>query len=137
MKTFTPAAGDIKRAWHLIDAKDQILGRVASRVATLIMGKHKPDFAAHADTGDIVVIINAEQIRTTGNKETQKVYFRHSGYPGGDRTTTMAQLRASKPEQVLIRSVSGMLPDNRLKAVRLKRLHVIVGETHPYGQHFK
>ncbi len=136
MNTFTPTPATIKRNWHLLDSKDQVLGRIATQAASFLLGKHKSDYAAHMDTGDTVVITNAEKIVTTGKKELQKVYFRHSQYPGGDRKTTLAQMRASKPEQVLIHAVAGMLPDNKLKKSRLARLHVVIGTEHPYGQHF-
>jgi large subunit ribosomal protein L13 len=137
MKTFTPTPTTVKRNWHVIDAEGQILGRVAAKAAVLILGKNKTDYAAHLDTGDHVVIINAEKIKTTGNKETQKTYFRHSQYPGGDKVTTLAQLRAATPEKVLEKAVAGMLPDNKLKDPRTKRLHLVIGSEHKYGQHFK
>jgi large subunit ribosomal protein L13 len=137
MRTFTPTPTTIKRNWHLIDANAQILGRVAAQAAVKLMGKNKSDYAAHMDTGDHVVIINAEKFVVTGRKDVQKEYVRHSGYPGGLRKTSLAQMRESKPEQVMIHAISGMLPDNKLKKPRLARLHVIIGETHPYGQHLK
>src|SRR5260221_10846469 len=122
MNTFTPTPTTIKRSWHLLDAQNQVLGRVASVAATFLLGKNKSDFAAHLDTGDTVVIINAEKIVTTGKKDLQKVYFRHSQYPGGDRKTTLEQMRANNPTQILIHAVAGMLPDNKLKRSRLSRL---------------
>lgn len=137
MKTFTPTPSTIKRNWHLIDATGQVLGRVASQTAILLLGKHKADYAAHLDTGDHVVIINAEKIKTSGKKETQKTYFRHSQYPGGDSVTTLAQMRVSHPERVLEKAVAGMLPDNKLKDDRLKKLHLVIGSEHKYGQYFK
>ncbi len=137
MRTFTPTPTTIKRSWHLIDANAQILGRVAAAAAVLLMGKNKSDYAAHLDTGDNVVIINAEKFVVTGRKDVQKEYVRHSGYPGGLRKTSLAQMRDSKPEQVMMHAISGMLPDNKLKKSRMARLHVIIGESHPYGQHLK
>lgn len=136
MNTFTPTPTTIKRNWHLIDAKGEILGRVATKAAVWLLGKHKTDYAAHMDTGDTVVIINAEQVVTTGKKELQKSYFRHSQHPGGDRSITLEKLRQEKPELILTHAVSGMLPDNKLKQSRMSRLHVIIGSVHPYGQHF-
>lgn len=136
MKTFTPTPTTIKRTWHLLDAKDSVLGRVAVKAAVFLLGKNKSDYAAHMDTGDHVVIINAEKIVTTGNKETQKEYMRHSQYPGGMRKSTLKEVRQDHPERILEHAVSGMLPDNKLKKPRMQRLHVVVGDTHSYGQHF-
>lgn len=136
MNTFTPTPTTIKRNWHLIDASGEILGRVATRAAVFLLGKHKTDYAAHMDTGDTVVIINAEKIGTTGNKELQKSYFRHSQYPGGDRSITLEKMRQEKPEQILTHAISGMLPDNKLKKSRMSRLHIVIGSEHKYGQHF-
>lgn len=131
IKTFTPKAKTIDRSWDVLDAKDQILGRLATQAATLLMGKHKPDFSRHLDTGDHVIILNAESVATTGNKASTKVYTRHSGYPGGLRQTTFAQMG---PQKVIIHAVSGMLPKNKLQASRLKRLHVVIGPDNPYAK---
>jgi large subunit ribosomal protein L13 len=136
MNTFTPNPTTIKRNWHLIDAEGKILGRVAAQAAVWLLGKHKPDYATHMDTGDTVVIINAEKIQTTGKKELQKSYFRHSQYPGGERSITLEKQRQEKPELILTHAVSGMLPDNKLKKPRMARLHIVIGSEHKYGQHF-
>jgi large subunit ribosomal protein L13 len=135
--TVVPTPATLNRAWHLIDAQGQVLGRVATEAAVKLMGKNKTDFARHLDMGDHVVILNAEQIAVTGSKESQKLYHRHSGYPGGFRKTTLTQLRASKPTEILHHAISGMLPDNKLKASMLRRLHLIIGSTNPYAGHFK
>lgn len=135
MNTFTPTPSTITRKWHLIDAEGKILGRVASDAAKLLLGKHKADYSTHMDTGDTVVIVNAEKIKTTGNKELQKSYFRHSQYPGGDRSITLEKLRQEKPLLILTHAVSGMLPDNKLKKGRMARLHLVIGTEHKYGQH--
>lgn len=132
-KTFTPTPKDITKDWHLIDAKGQILGRLSTQIAILLMGKHKPSFAPHLDAGDEVVVINASQIIVTGNKAQTKVYNRHSGYPGGFKSTSYA---LSKPEDVIKHAVSGMLPKNKLQDPRLLRLHIYTSDTHPYGQRF-
>lgn len=137
MKTFTPTPTDIKRNWHLVDASDQVLGRLATQVSIWLMGKHKTSFATHMDMGDNIVVINAAKVVTTGNKEADKKYYRHSGYPGGLRTTTLDKLRQTKPTEIIKHAVSGMLPKNKLRDRRLLRLHIYAGDTHPYGQHFK
>ena len=137
MTTFTPQISQVDRKWHLIDAKDQILGRIATQIAVLLMGKYKPTFARHLDWGDHVVVINASQVATTGNKETQKVYTSHSGYPGGLKQITLEKLRVKSPDQIIIHAVSGMLPDNKLKSDMLGRLHVFSGSDHTFIQHFK
>lgn len=128
---------EIKREWHLIDIKGETLGRVASKIAQLLMGKSKAYFVRNLDCGDYVVVINAKDVITTGNKEKQKEYYRHSGYPGGFRRETLEKLRIRRPEEVIRRSVSGMVPQNRLKASMLKRLYVFPTEVHTYGDKFK
>jgi len=128
---------EIKREWHLIDIKDETLGRVASKIAQLLMGKSKANFVRNLDCGDYVVVINAALVKTTGNKEKQKEYFRHSGYPGGFRRETLEKLRIRKPNEVIRRSVAGMVPQNRLKASMLKRLYVFPNEVHTYGDKFQ
>ena len=130
-------ASEIKREWHLIDIKDETLGRVASKIAQLLMGKSKANFVRNLDCGDYVVVINAKDVKTTGNKEKQKEYYRHSGYPGGFRRETLEKLRIRKPTEVIRRAVAGMVPQNRLKASMLKRLYVFPTETHTYGDKFK
>lgn len=137
MKTYQPKEKDIKRNWHLIDAKGEVLGRFASRVATLLIGKHKPNYSAHIDSGDNVVIINAEGIVLTGKKPLQKMYRSHSGYPGGFKEISYQKMSEEHPERVLELAISGMLPDNRLKKDRMVRLKVVVGDKNPYESKFK
>jgi len=128
MKTFQPKQKEIKRNRHLIDAKDKILGRMATEVAGLLMGKHKANYSAHLDSGDFVVVVNAEKVELTGRKKQQKLYRRHSGYPGGFKEIKFAQMRQEHPERIIEHAVSGMLPDNRLKKDRMARLKVVVGK---------
>lgn len=136
-RTYSPSSSDIKRGWHEIDAKGQVLGRLATQVAALLMGKHKVGFVRHLDSGDHVVVLNSEQVTVTGKKETDKVYTHHTGYPGGLRQTTLVKLRAEKPEKIVINAVSGMLPKNKLHDRMLKRLHVVVGSQNPYAKYQK
>ena len=132
MKTYTTKASEVKREWHVIDATDQVLGRLATRAARLLMGKHKPIFSRNLDTGDFVVIINVEKVRVTGNKAKQKVYYRHSGYPGGLKSITYDKLMQTNPPRVIEHAVKGMLPHTRLGASMMKKLRVYVGDTHPH-----
>ena len=132
MKTYSVKASEIKREWHVLDAADQVLGRLATRVARLLMGKHKPIFTRNLDTGDYVVIINADKVRVTGNKAKQKVYYRHSGYPGGLKTISYDKLMETDPTRVIEHAVKGMLPHTRLGANMMKKLRVYVGDTHPH-----
>jgi large subunit ribosomal protein L13 len=127
---------EIKREWHLINVKDKILGRTASDIALLLMGKSKPNFVRNLDLGDYVVVINAKEVKTTGNKEGKKNYYRHSGYPGGFKKETLAELRVKNPTEIIKRSVSGMLPQNKLKAKMLKRLFIFKEEEHNYKDKF-
>lgn len=129
--------GDVKRDWHLIDLKDETLGRVATKIALLLMGKKKPYFVRNLDCGDFVVIINAKHVKVTGKKELNKSYARHSGYPGGFKSETLRELRARKPEDIIMHAVKGMLPDNRLKARMLTRLFVFSEAEHKYQDKFK
>ena len=133
MVTKTTKAKEIKREWHLIDAKDKVLGRLATKIAQLLMGKNKPYFTHHLDCGDYVVVINAKEVKVTGKKEKQKIYYRHSGYPGALKETPLWMLREKHPERIIINAVSGMLPKNKLRKDRLARLRVQPGEEHPYG----
>jgi large subunit ribosomal protein L13 len=133
MKSYTAKPADIERAWHLIDATDLTLGRLSSRVARLLMGKHKPMYTPHMDTGDYVVIVNADKVRVTGRKAQQKVYYRHSGYPGGLKTTTLGKMMKEFPTRALEKSVSGMLPHTRLGNGMKKRLRIFAGAEHPHG----
>ena len=132
IKTYSTKASDIKREWHIVDASDKVLGRLATRIAVLLIGKHKPMFSHHLDAGDYVVVINAEKVRVTGNKEKQKMYYRHSGYPGGLKSTNLERMRETHPTRIIEYAVKGMLPQNKLRAQRMKRLHIHVGDAHPY-----
>jgi large subunit ribosomal protein L13 len=132
MKTYSVKASEIKRQWHVIDASDKVLGRLATKIATLLMGKHKPMFSRNMDTGDFVVVINADKIRVTGNKAKQKVYYRHSGYPGGLKSITLEEMMQTHPTRAIEYAVKGMLPKNRLGASMLKKLKVYAGDTHPH-----
>ena len=130
------SASNIKREWHLLDAKDQVLGRLASRAAELLSGKHKVEYTPHLDVGDHVVVINAAEVKVTGKKAKEKLYYRHSGYPGGLKIKSFEELLEEKPEEIIIRAVRGMLPKNRLRAKRLRRLHVFAGSDHDYQDKF-
>jgi large subunit ribosomal protein L13 len=132
VKTYSTKASEIKREWHVIDATDQVLGRLATRVTRLLMGKHKPIFTRNLDTGDYVVILNAAKVRVTGNKAKQKVYYRHSGYPGGLKTITYEKLMETKPTRIIEHAVKGMLPHTKLGNSMMKKLRVYVGDTHPH-----
>jgi len=132
MKTYSTKAADIKREWHVIDASGKVLGRLATQVAGLLMGKHKPIFCRHLDIGDFVVVINAEQVRVTGNKAKQKLYYRHSGYPGGLKSISLERVMQTHPTRVIEHAVKGMLPHTRLEAKMMKRLRVFTGDEHPY-----
>jgi len=132
VKTYSTKISEIEREWHVIDATDQVLGRLAIRVACLLTGKHKPIFTRNLDTGDYVVIINAEKVCVTGNKTKQKVYYRHSGYPGGLKSITYDKLMQTDPTRVIEHAVKGMLPHTRLGASMMKKLKVYVGDTHPH-----
>jgi large subunit ribosomal protein L13 len=132
MKTYSAKKEDVERQWLVIDAQDQVLGRLATRVAHILRGKHKPIFTNHVDTGDFVVIVNAEKIRLTGNKLDAKVYYRHSGYPGGIKGMTAREMLERKPEQVIRTAVKGMLPKNRLGSQMITKLKVYAGSEHPH-----
>ena len=132
MKTYSTKASDIKRDWHVIDASDKVLGRLATQAASLLMGKHKPEFCRHLDVGDYVVVINADQVRVTGNKTKQKLYYRHSGYPGGFKSISLERMMQTHPTRVIEYAVKGMIPHTRLGAQMMKRLRVVVGDAHPY-----
>lgn len=132
MKTYYAKPGEVQREWLLIDAEDQVLGRVATKAATLLKGKHKPQYTPHVDTGDFVVIINAEKIRLTGTKAAQKSYFRHSGFPGGLRETSFEEVLEKHPERIIEHAVKGMLPKNTLGRAMGKKLKVYAGPEHPH-----
>lgn len=122
------------RVWHLVDAKERILGRMSTSIATTLMGKHKPIYDPASDCGDYVVVINAEKVKVTGRKADQKLYRYHSGYPGGLKEVPYKRLLENKPEEIIQKAVSGMLPKNRLRAKRLERLLIFEGEDHPYAE---
>ena len=130
MKTFSAKAADVEHKWHVIDAADQILGKVAVEAARLLRGKHKPIFTPHVDTGDHVVIINAKKVRLTGNKETEKIYTSYSGYVGGQKVETPKKVRARRPELLIERAVQGMIPHTRLGRAQLRKLKVYAGPEH-------
>ena len=132
MRTFSPKDSDITRQWHVIDASDVVLGRLASQAAVLLRGKHKPIFAPHVDTGDFVIVINADKIALTGNKLEQKRAYRHSGYPGGLRAIGYAELMEKHPERAVEKAVRGMLPKNSLGRKTLRKLKVYAGPDHPH-----
>ncbi|HEX3830278.1 MAG TPA: 50S ribosomal protein L13 [Sporichthyaceae bacterium] len=132
MRTYSPKPGEIERRWHVIDATDIVLGRLASQTAKLLRGKHKPVFAPHADTGDFVIIVNASKVALTGNKLTDKRAYRHSGYPGGIRSIGYSELMASSPRKAVEKAVRGMLPHNTLGRAQLRKLKVYAGPEHPH-----
>lgn len=132
MKTYFAKKGEVPRRWLIIDAEDQILGRLASRVARILSGKEKPVFTNHVDTGDFVVVVNAEKVRLTGQKLDKKVYYRHSGFPGGIKSMTARELLERKPERVIKSAVKGMLPKSRLGTSMLGKLKVYAGAEHPH-----
>ena len=132
MRTYTPKPGEVTRTWHVIHASDVVLGRLASQAAVLLRGKHKPQFAPHVDTGDFVIIINAEKVALTGAKLEQKKAYRHSGFPGGLRATSYTELLAKSPEKAVEKAVRGMLPKNSLARQQLSKLKVYAGDAHPH-----
>ena len=133
MRTYSPKPADITAQWHVIDATDVVLGRLASQAAALLRGKHKPTFAPHIDTGDFVVIINADKVVLTGNKAATKKLYRHSGYPGGLKTTTAGDLIEGNPRRAVETAVKGMLPHTKLGRVQLRKLKVYAGPDHPHA----
>lgn len=136
MKTFQPTEKQVTREWHLLDAKGEVLGRLASQIAAYLMGKEKVTYSRHMDSGDNVVVVNADKVVITGKKKDQKVYSSHSGYPGGYKERKYSKVMEEHPERIIEHAVSGMLPDNRLKADRMSRLTVVAGEKHPYESKF-
>jgi large subunit ribosomal protein L13 len=131
-KTYSPKPGEIERKWHVVDATDLPLGRLASEVAQILRGKHKPIFSPHLDCGDFVIVVNAEKVAVTSGKSKTKIYYRHSGYPGGIRAETFESLRDRRPEAIVERAVRGMLPKNRLGRKVIKKLKVYAGAYHPH-----
>lgn len=132
MKTFMAKAADVDRKWYVLDAQGKTLGSVAAEVARLLRGKHKPIFTPHVDTGDYVIVVNADKVVLTGKKYKQKFYYRHTGYPGGLKAVNYEKLMKKKPEFVIKKAVKGMLPHNRLGAAVLKKLKVYRGPEHPH-----
>jgi large subunit ribosomal protein L13 len=133
VRTYSPKPGDVQREWHVIDATDIVLGKLAVQAATLLRGKHKPTFAPHMDMGDHIIVVNAEKVVVTANKADQKLVHRHSGYPGGLKTRTYAQAHAAKPEETIRRAIRGMIPKNRLGRQMLTKLKVYAGPHHPHA----
>jgi len=132
MKTYATKAKDIERQWHVIDASGKTLGRLTTQIATLLMGKHKPQFAPYLDCGDYVVVLNASKVKITGNKARQKTYYRHSGYPGGLKAMNFEKMLQTHPDRVIENAVKGMLPHNRLGNAMIKKLKVYEGNSHPH-----
>jgi large subunit ribosomal protein L13 len=133
VRTYSPKPGEIERQWHVIDASDVVLGRLASHAATLLRGKHKPTFAPHVDTGDFVIIVNAGKVALTGNKRQTKIAYRHSGYPGGLKQVRYSDLLDTRPDRAVELAVKGMLPHNKLGRQLIKKLKVYAGAEHPHA----
>ena len=133
MKTYTAKAGEVRQDWYVVDAAGKVLGRLAAEIARRLRGKHKPEFTPHIDTGDYIVVVNADKLRVTGRKAESKVYYRHSGYPGGIYATTFAKLHARHPDRVLKLAVKGMLPKGPLGYAMLKKMKVYAGASHPHS----
>ncbi|MFQ5581101.1 MAG: 50S ribosomal protein L13 [Mariprofundaceae bacterium] len=133
MRTWTVRPGDIERNWYIIDASDAVLGRLATKVATVLRGKHRPQYTPHADCGDHVIVINADKVRVTGRKEEQKTYYRHSQYPGGLKSIRLDKQREKYPERIIELAVKGMMPKNPLGRSMLKKLKVYAGSDHPHA----
>ena len=132
MKSYIAKPAEVERKWYVIDAEDKTLGKIASEVASTLRGKKKPIYTPHVDTGDYVIVINAEKVRVTGKKEEQKIYKSHSGYPGGLKETTLRELRAKKPEEIIRHAVKGMMPKGKLGRQMFKKLKVYAGPEHPH-----
>ncbi len=133
MKSFMASPATIEKKWYVVDAKGQTLGRLSSEIAKVLRGKNKPTYTPHIDTGDYVIVVNADQIKVTGKKLQQKVYFSHSDYPGGVKETTLAEMMAKKPTEVILHSVAGMLPKGPLGRTMITKLHVYAGPEHPHA----
>jgi len=133
MKTYTAKPGEVTRDWYIVDADGQTLGRLATQIADTLRGKRKPQYTPHVDTGDFVVVVNAEKVAVTGNKLDQKRYYRHSGYPGGLRSRTLREQLDRRPEEVIRTAVRGMLPKNRLARQQINKLKIYAGPEHPHG----
>lgn len=133
MRTYSANNESVKRQWLLVDATDRTLGRIATEIANRLRGKHKPEYTPHVDTGDYIVVVNAEKVRVTGNKETGKIYYRHTGYPGGIKSLNFSQLIEKFPERAIRMAVKGMMPKNKLSRQMLAKLKVYAGESHPHA----
>ena len=133
MKTVSMRAEDVQRSWLVVDADGQTLGRLATEIARRLRGKHKAEYTPHVDTGDYVIVVNADKVRVTGNKTTDKMYYRHSGYPGGIKSISFAHLQQKHPEQIIEKAVKGMLPRNRLGRSMFSKLKVYAGSEHPHS----
>ena len=133
MSTYTPKAGDVERAWHVVDAEGLVLGRLSTEVANILRGKHKPTYTPHMDMGDHVIIVNADKVVLTSGKAERKLVHRHSGYPGGLRSETYAEKMARKPEQAVMDTIRGMIPKTRLGRAQISKLKVYAGPTHPHA----
>jgi len=133
MKTYTAKAGEVQHGWYVVDAQNKVLGRLASQIAMRLRGKHRPEYTPHIDTGDFVVVVNVAKLRTTGRKPERKIYYRHTGYPGGLRETTLGKMQAVRPERVLQKAVKGMLPKGPLGYAMMRKLKVYSGATHPHS----
>jgi len=132
VKTFHSKPEDVERNWYIVDADGMVLGRLASRIATVLRGKHKAIYSPHFDTGDFVIVVNADKVRLTGKKEQKKQFFRHTGYPGGGRFTTLAEMRVKHPERIVMHAVKGMLPRGPLGRRQFRKLKVYAGSDHPH-----
>lgn len=131
-RTFSPKRGDISRDWFIVDAEGQTLGRLATKIAAVLRGKTKPSYAAHVDMGDFVIVVNADKVKVTGKKETEKFYYRHSNYPGGLRATSLRDMRNTHPERILQAAIRGMLPKTALGEEQIKKLKIYAGPSHPH-----
>ena len=133
MKTVSVRQQDVAHDWYVVDATGQTLGRLASEIARRLRGKHKAEYTPHVDAGDYIIVVNAEKVFVSGSKETKKIYYRHSGYPGGIKSTSLKRLREAKPEELIEKAVKGMLPRNPLGRAVFRKLKVYAGDTHPHG----
>ena len=133
MKTYTAKTGEVEQGWYVVDAQNKVLGRLASQIAARLRGKHKPEYTPHVDTGDYVVVVNIDKLRVTGRKLERKIYYRHTGFPGGIRQTSLGKLQAARPERVLQKAVKGMLPKGPLGYAMMRKLKVYGGAEHPHS----
>ncbi len=132
MKTYVAKKESVERKWYVLDATDQVLGRIATKVVPILRGKHRPTYTPHVDTGDFVIVTNAEKVKLTGSKEDGKIYYKYSGYVGGLRSTTAREMKQKKPEALLMKAVQGMMPKNRLGRKMITKLKIVVGPDHPH-----